>query len=129
MKSSYKNDYKFPFEKLEVWSKAMFLTKLIYELTSTFPKSEIYGLSSQLQRAVVSIPSNIAEGSVRVSGKEQSRFYEIAFGSLMEVLSQVIIAEQLNFIDSNQLIEIRCIIEEISRMLNALSRKSNERSE
>ena len=74
MKSLYKNSFKFPFEKLEVWKKSIELATIIYKLTSNFPKTETYGLSSQIQRAAVSVSSNIAEGSVRFSPKEQVRF-------------------------------------------------------
>ena len=129
MKGSLQNSYKFPFENLEVWHKSMSLAKSVYEFTKTFPKSELYGLSSQLQRAVVSIPSNIAEGSVRFSTKEQSRFYEVAYGSLMETLSQLILAENLNYINKEQLEEIRQEIGSTSRMLNALTKSIYERSE
>ena len=129
MKGSLQNSYKFPFENLEVWHKSMSLAKSVYEFTKTFPKSELYGLSSQLQRAVVSIPSNIAEGSVRFSAKEQIRFYEVSYGSLMETLSQLILAENLNYIKKEQLDTIRSQIGNISRMLNALTKSISERSE
>lgn len=129
MKSSLQNSYKFPFENLEVWHKSMSLAKVVYELTVDFPKSELYGLSSQLQRAVVSISSNIAEGSVRFSAREQSRFYEVAYGSLMETLSQLILAEKLDYVNKEQLEEIRLEIGSISRMLNALAKSISERSE
>lgn len=129
MKSSLQNSYKFPFENLEVWHKSMSLAKFVYELTKDFPKSELYGLTSQLQRAVVSVPSNIAEGAVRFSAKEQSRFYEVAYGSLMETLSQLILAENLKYINKEQLEEIRFQIGNVSRMLNALTKSISERSE
>lgn len=129
MKGSLQNSYKFPFENLEVWHKSMSLAKHVYELTKDFPKSELYGLSSQLQRAAVSIPSNIAEGSVRFSAKEQSRFYEVAYGSLMETLSQLILAEKLNYVNKERLEDIRLDIGSISRMLNALAKNIAERSE
>ena len=129
MKGLLQNSYKFAFENLEVWHKSMSLAKSVYELTKTFPKSELYGLSSQLQRAVVSIPSNIAEGSVRFSAKEQIRFYEVSYGSLMETLSQLILAENLNYIKKEQLDTIRSQIGNISRMLNALTKSISERSE
>lgn len=107
----------------------MSLAKVVYELTVDFPKSELYGLSSQLQRAVVSISSNIAEGYVRFSAREQSRFYEVAYGSLMETLSQLILAEKLDYVNKEQLEEIRLEIGSISRMLNALAKSISERSE
>ena len=126
MNSLYKNSFKFPFEKLEVWKKSIDLATTIYKLTSTFPKTEMYGLSSQIQRAAVSVSSNIAEGSVRFSAKEQVRFYEVAFGSLMEVISQTILAKKLNYISDENFVEIRSLTEEISRMLNALSKSKND---
>lgn len=126
MNSLYKNSFKFPFEKLEVWKKSIDLATMIYKLTSSFPKTEMYGLSSQIQRAAVSVSSNIAEGSVRLSAKEQVRFYEVAFGSLMEVISQTILAKKLNYISDENFIEIRSLTEEISRMLNALSKSKND---
>lgn len=107
MKSLYKNSFKFPFEKLEVWKKSIELATIIYKLTSNFPKTETYGLSSQIQRAAVSVSSNIAEGSVRFSPKEQVRFYEVAFGSLMEVVSQSVLASQLNYISEKNFLELR----------------------
>lgn len=78
-------NFVYGFEKLIVWQKSIELAKIIYSITSKFPKNETYGLSSQIQRAVVSISSNIAEGYVKYSPKEQIKFSEIAYGSLMEV--------------------------------------------
>lgn len=111
---------KYAFENLEVWQKSRMLVKSIYDLTSNFPSEEKYGLSSQLRRASVSVSSNIAEGSTRWSRKDQSRFYEIAFGSLMETLNQLILSKDLQFIDDKQLNTIREDIETIGRMLNSL---------
>ncbi len=91
-------NFLYSFEKLIVWQKSINLAKQIYSATSKFPKDEIYGLSSQIRRAVVSISSNIAEGYVKSSSKEQVRFSEIAYGSLMEVLNQIIIAKEIKYI-------------------------------
>ena len=113
-------NYVYSFEKLIVWQKSIELAKQIYSITSNFPKEEIYGLTSQIRRAVVSISSNIAEGYVKSSSKEQIRFSEIAYGSLMEVLNQVIIAKEIGYISEANYLSIRQGIEEISRMLNAL---------
>lgn len=113
-------NFVYSFEKLIVWQKSIELAKQIYSTTSNFPKEEIYGLSSQIRRAVVSISSNIAEGYVKSSSKEQIRFSEIAYGSLMEVLNQVIIAKEIGYISEDNYINIRQNIEEISRMINAL---------
>ncbi len=111
--------YKFSFENLEVWQKSIDFAILVYKMTKSFPKEEVYGLSSQIQRASVSISSNIAEGSSKKSFKEQARFSEISFGSLMEVLSQLILAKDLEYITEKTYSEMRKSIEEISRLLNA----------
>lgn len=112
--------YVFNFEKLKVWEETVKLAKIIYKLSLKFPVSEQYGLTSQVRRAVISISSNIAEGSVKTSKKDKIRFYEIAIGSLMETLSQLIIAEQLDFITIKDLEVARIQIENISRMMYAL---------
>lgn len=113
-------NYVYSFEKLVVWQKSIELAKIIYSITQNFPKTETYGLSSQIQRAVISVSSNIAEGYVKYSPKEQIKFTEIAYGSLMEVLNQIIIAKEINYISENDYLMIRDKVEEISRMLNAL---------
>ena len=113
-------NFVYGFEKLIVWQKSIELAKIIYSITSKFPRNETYGLSSQIQRAVVSISSNIAEGYVKYSPKEQIKFSETAYGSLMEVLNQTIIAKELDYISKADYLIIRQNVEEISRMLNAL---------
>ncbi|HEX6982310.1 MAG TPA: four helix bundle protein [Balneolaceae bacterium] len=85
-------------KKLNVWKLAIELTVNIYRITGKFPKSEVYGLASQLQRAAVSVPSNIAEGAARSSAKERKRFYEIARSSLVEIDTQLEIAIRLNYL-------------------------------
>ena len=113
-------DMKYSFESLEVWQYARELVNVIYSVTATFPSEEKYGLTSQLRRASVSVSSNMAEGSTRLSKKDKARFYEMAYGSLIEVLNQLIIAQDLKFISENQLVDLRSQVERISRMLNAL---------
>ena len=108
------------FEKLIVWQKSKSLTVKIYALTSNFPDEEKFGLTNQLRRASVSIASNIAEGSVRYSQKEKNRFYEIAYGSAIEVLNQLIISTELGFIEEDVLQEMRKDITEICKMLSGL---------
>jgi len=110
----------FSFEKLDVWKLSMTLTKSVYKLTKVFPDEEKFGLTSQLRRASVSIASNIAEGSSRITGKEQARFSEISFGSLLEVLNQLIIATELEYISETELNNLRPLIEEIANKLNSL---------
>lgn len=112
--------YTFSFERLDVWKNSRDLTKHIYQITQTFPGEEKYGLVSQLRRASVSIISNIAEGSSRSSVKDQAHFYNTAFSSLMEVLNQVIISNELEYISTDNYSELRKLIEKISNQLNSL---------
>ncbi len=110
----------YSFEKLEVWQKAMILVKKIYKVTSDFPSEEKFGLISQIRRAAISVTCNLAEGSSRTSKKDQAHFTQLSFSSLMEVLNILIVSNDLAFIDQNNLMELRNIIEEISNGLNAL---------
>lgn len=119
--------HRYSFEKLEVWQNSMGFAKQVYLLTNQFPKSELYCLTSQIRRAVISISSNIAEGSTRNSLKDQARFTEIAYGSLLEVLNQLILANELSYINNEDLDLLRCKIEEIGRQLNALKKSQIER--
>ena len=84
--------YVFSFEKLEFWLEVKEFSKMIYEITSNFPDTEKFGLTSQLRRASISIASNIAEGSARKSYKDKAHFTTMAFGSAVEVLNQLIIS-------------------------------------
>ena len=98
---------------LNAWKKSMQLVLDVYSLTSEFPKEEIYGLTSQIRRSAVSIPSNIAEGAARNSQKEFSHFLYVALGSLAELETQLIIAQNLSYIqkfDHESLNEIRKMI-------------------
>jgi four helix bundle protein len=112
--------YTFSFERLEVWNKSRLLTKKIYGLTKQFPDSEKFGMTGQLRRAIISVCSNIAEGSSRKSKKDQVHFYNIAFSSLMETLNQLIISNDLEYLDYQSLTELRKEIHPISLMLNGL---------
>ncbi len=96
-------DFVYSFEKLDVWQEAHLLVKEIYRVTESFPNSEKYGLSNQIQRAAVSVVSNIAKGVSRFSLKEQLRFIEIAYGSLTEVYCQLMITMDLNYINKEKL--------------------------
>ncbi|MCF8347854.1 MAG: four helix bundle protein [Bacteroidales bacterium] len=116
----------YSFEKLEVWKKSRMLVKIIYYTTNSFPSEEKFGLTNQIRRAIVSVSSNIAEGSTRQTNKEKARFYEIAFGSLIEVLNQLILANDMNYITKDELNKIRPQIEETGRMLNALHKSSKK---
>lgn len=112
--------HRYSFEKLDVWQKSRDLTKLVYSMTPSFPASEKFGLVSQLQRACISVSSNIAEGTARKSYKEKARFTEVAYGSLMEVLNQLILSNDLSFISKEQENEARTLIDEIGNKLNRL---------
>lgn len=90
---------------LEVWKKSMDLVETIYQLTQNFPDIEKFGLTNQIRRAVVSIPSNIAEGSGRKSDKELIQFLHIALGSLAEVETQYLIAVRLKYVVKNEVLE------------------------
>lgn len=114
--------YQYSFEKLDVWNDARHFVKEIYKITSSFPEKEKFGLSSQMQRASVSIVSNIAEGVSRNSVKEQIRFVEIAYGSLMEVYCQLFIAMDLNYLISELFETIKVEVNKIANKLNALTR-------
>jgi len=90
----------FPFEKLDVWQDARKLVGQVYRCTREFPKAELYGMTSQLNRASISVANNLAEGSARASFKDQSHFSNQAYSSLMETASDLIIANDLGFIES-----------------------------
>jgi four helix bundle protein len=114
------------YKELKVWQKARELVKFIYELTNKYPKEEIYTLTSQVRRAVVSIPSNIAEGAGHFSNKQFSRFLEIAYASSCELDTQVILSFDLNFINQDELKNSGLFIDEVQKMLSGLI-KSLER--
>jgi four helix bundle protein len=100
----------------------MDLVVLVYELTALFPKTEIYGLTSQMRRAAISIPSNIAEGYSRKGRQEYIQFLRIAFGSGAELETQFKIANRLNFVTKKETEKATLLLDEIMRMLNALMR-------
>jgi len=114
------------YRDLEVWQKAMDLVVMCYKMTTKFPKSEIYGLSSQLQRSAVSVPANIAEGRQRQHSREFLQHLSIAYGSLAEVETHIQIAGRLNYVGEDQIDKLIDIAAEIGRMLNGL-RKSIEK--
>lgn len=109
------------FRDLIVWQKAMVLVEEVYRLMQTFPKDERFRLCDQLGRAVVSIPSNIAEGNGRDSKKDYANFLNIARGSLYETLTQLEIAQRLGYVEVPQ--SVRDLMGEIAKMLNALISK------
>lgn len=109
------------FRELEVWKKSIDLTTLIYELTTEFPKNEIYGLTSQMRRAAVSVASNIAEGSARGTRKDFRQFVKQAEGSNCELQTQLVIARRLKLGNSEKIQEAERFSIEIGKMLGGLS--------
>ncbi len=117
----------FNFEKLETWHKAIDFADLVYALTRSFPDEERFGLTSQMRRAAVSISSNVAEGSSRMSRVDYARFVELASGSLFEVVSQSVIGLRQGFLDQSGYDRLYAAAEEQSRMLSGLRRSLVER--
>jgi four helix bundle protein len=110
------------FRELKVWKKAVDLALLVYELTSEFPKREMYGLSSQMQREAVSIPSNIAEGSARGTRRDFRQFVKLAEGSNCELQTQLLIARRLQYVSEQKCDVLDALSVEIGKMLTALSK-------
>ena len=109
-----------PHYRLAAWKIAMALVKSVYQATRTFPPEEIYGLTAQMRRAAVSIPSNLAEGAARTGRKEFAQFLSIAKGSLSELETQLLISAELGYLDrKHQIFEL---VEEVSRLLSGLHR-------
>lgn len=116
------------YKDLEVWQKAMDLVVTCYQETKNFPKSEVYGLAGQLQRAAVSIPANIAEGRERKHSKEFTQHLSIAYGSLAELGTHLQIAQRLNYINSAKTKQLLEKTAEIGRMINGLRKSIEKRS-
>jgi four helix bundle protein len=110
----------FVFHKLQVWHLAKELVKSTYQLTKGFPSEERFGLASQINRAAISVASNLAEGSGRVSRKDQAHFTQLSYGSLMELACQLEIAKDLNFIAESDFQSICAPIKSIAEKLSAL---------
>lgn len=110
----------YSFEKLEAWQLGRALNKQIYKLSKRLPDDEKFGAIAQIRRASLSVTCNLAEGSGRRSGKDQARFSEIAYSSLMEVLNLLIIFVDLEFLNQADLDATRPLIENISRKVSAL---------
>jgi four helix bundle protein len=109
------------YKDLKVWQKSMDLTIEVYSLVKSLPREELYGLSDQMRRAAVSVPSNIAEGEGRNSEKDFVRFLAQARGSLWELSAQLDICERLNYLDKQKTEVAHGMIIEIGKMINALS--------
>ena len=110
------------YQALIAWQKAMDLVELVYHCTEDFPSEERFGLTSQVRRAAVSIPSNIAEGNSRSSDRDFARFLEIALGSLAEVETQLILAKRLRFLAADKLETALSLSQEVGRITGGLLR-------
>lgn len=119
----------YSFQKLNVWQEAKKLVVEVYHLLDSFPKFENYALCDQIRRAIVSVPSNIAEGSGRKSLKEQVRFFEISYGSLMEAYNQLLIAIDLTYITEDSVNAIKPSIDSVAKMINGLSSSYSQKLE
>jgi len=111
------------FKQLLVWQKAIALVKEVYVIAKNIPSDERFALTSQIQRAAVSIPSNIAEGSSRSSDKDYKRFLEIALGSAYELETQLIIISELEMLDTTSLEAVNNLLIEVQRMLSNFIKK------
>ena len=112
-------------ERLDVWQDAMQLVELVYAATASFPADERFGLTAQVRRAAVSVPSNIAEGAARRSNPEYQRFLSIARGSLSEMSTQSQIATRLSYMDATPAIDNRidCVFAKLTALMNALKKR------
>jgi four helix bundle protein len=108
------------YRDLIVWQKSMTLAKLVYRLSASWPSDERFGLVSQARRAAVSIPANLAEGQGRIGTKEFARFVAIAHGSLCELETELLLAEELGFGEASQFAESKALMEEVGRMCRSL---------
>lgn len=115
------------YRELIVWQKAMELAKLCYQLTKAFPKSELFGMTSQIRRSAASIPANIAEGNARAHTKEYLNFLSIARGSLAEVETHLILSHEVELLKKVDMERCLQLADEISRMLAGLRRSLESR--
>lgn len=111
------------YKELIVWQKAVLLCEKIYLLTERFPKTETFGLVSQMRRSAISIPSNIAEGKYRGTRKDFAQFLRIARGSTAELETQILLAKKFHQLDKSEILEIENLLEEVSKMLSSVIKK------
>lgn len=111
------------FRKLNVWEKSHLLTLEVYKATKSFPKDELYGLTNQMRRASVSIPSNIAEGCGRGSDAELSRFCQISTGSANELEYQILLSHDLGYLENLLYEKLTTMVTEVKRMLTSFIQK------
>lgn len=108
------------YKDLIVWQKSMEVVEIVFKETKSFPGSELYGLVSQMKRAAVSIPSNIAEGFGRNSPKEFAQFYSISYGSALELETQLIIAKRIGYLNEEGYKKITALLNEVLKILNKM---------
>jgi four helix bundle protein len=120
-----RESFKRPHERLEVWQEAMALVEMIYSCSSLFPDAERFGLTAQIRRAAVSVPSNIAEGAARRSTREYLRYLSIARGSLSELDTQFQIAARLGYVQATKQISAHVdqIFAKLTALMNALEKR------
>ncbi|NUQ61698.1 MAG: four helix bundle protein [Pirellulales bacterium] len=116
------------YRQLMVWQKAMDLVETVYRTTRTFPKEELYGLTIQIRRAAVSVPSNIAEGQGRHTTRDFLHFLAIAHGSLKELETQILIAHRLNYMDQQEQAQLTSLTHEVGRLISGLVRSLMKRA-
>ena len=117
------NEPKYSYKNLDVYKESKALVKMVYGLLKQFPKEEQYALCDQLRRSVISVPSNVAEGSGRTSMKDQAHFIEMAYGSLMEVECQIDIAYDLSYISQDNINRVEELIGVVAALLSGLRNK------
>lgn len=110
---------------MQIWKDAMDLAQKVYEIAENIPKKETYGIISQMTRAAVSVPSNIAEGSGR-SDKDFAHFLSLALGSLYELNTQIVLAERIGYIDNNQSLDLQGRADELQMMISGFKRRFDE---
>jgi four helix bundle protein len=115
--------YTYAFEKMSVWQQARQVAKLVYLKTKGFPKEELFGVTSQIRRASISICCNLAEGSARIGPKDQDRFYEIAFSSAIEVVNLLILSTDFEYLTEAEYNTLRTEMERLTYSINKLSSK------
>ena len=114
------------YQELRVWQNSMKLTTKIYQITKCFPKDETYGLTAQMRRSAVSVPSNIAEGQGRASRGEFKQFLCMARGSLFELETQFLLAKRLGYVSEKETLEVDAALADVAPVLNALIRSLND---
>jgi len=117
------------YKDLEIWKRSIALIKDIYEITGSFPREELYGITSQIRRSAISIPSNIAEGFTRLHNKEYIQFLYIALGSCAELETQIIISNNLKYLDDSITKRLSDELEIICKMITNLIKKINNKIE